>query len=440
MTTLLGFILFFIILALASFFVMSEYVLVRIRSSRLDYLIETGNEKAKTLKKMTIKLDSYLSAIQLGITTTSLGLGWLGESTFRRTSDLLFKNLTISRTLSLTLSVVLSFLVITSIHVIVAELIPKHLAISKTEEIGMKIVKPLNFWYKLMYPFVFVLNRTAKAISKAMGLTTFSESDEHVSEEELRMIMSNSLKSGDINHEEYQFVENVFEFDERLAREIMVPRTDMSVVWADDTLEDIAELIQKDKYTRYPVVDGDKDTVLGIINAKEIFGAYVEAVKNDTSTDFNIHDYLRPMIVVIETLAIKDLLFKMQKERHQIAILVDEYGGTSGIVSMEDIVEEIVGDISDEYETEEVPDYIHLGDGHSRIIGRMLIDDVNEVFGLNLEEESVDTIGGWILNEKYDIQVGEEVTYKNVVFKVIQKDNNSIGAIDVFIQEDRNDI
>lgn len=429
-----GLLLFFIILAVAAFFVMSEFVLVRIRPSRLDYLIDNGNKKAILLKDMTNKLDTYLSATQLGVTITSLGLGWLGDPTFKRMIDSVFSRTTLSDNISTILSFIISFSLLTAIQVIIGELVPKNLAITKTEKLGLKIVRPLNMWYKVMYPFVFILNKSANGISKAMGLTTFSESDDNVSEEELRLIMSESLKSGEINHEEYQFVENVFDFDERMAREIMVPRTDMAVVWTDDTLEDIGKLIQKEKYTRYPVVEGDKDNVLGVINAKEIFGAYVAASQGNTTDTFNLQDYLRPVIMVIETLPIKDLLFKMQKERHQITILVDEYGGTSGLVSMEDIVEEIVGDISDEYESEETPDFIQLDNNHYRLHGRMLTDDVNDVFGLDLDEDTVDTIGGWILNEKYDIKVGEEITYKNTLFKVIQKEKNSIEAIDIFLE------
>lgn len=429
-----GLLLFIIILAVSAFFVMSEFVLVRIRPSRLDYLIENGNKKAVLLKEMTVKLDSYLSATQLGVTITLLAMGWLGNPTFKRIFDILFTKTRIPENVSTLLSFTVSFIILTTLQVIIGELVPKNIAITKTEKLGMKIARPLNVWYKLMYPFVFILNKSANGISKALGLTTFSETDDNVSEEELRLIMSESLKSGEINYEEYQFVENVFDFDERMAREIMVPRTDMAVVWTDDTLEDIGKLIQKEKYTRYPIVEGDKDNILGVINAKEIFGAYVAASQGNTTNAFNLHDYLRPVIMVIETLPIKDLLFKMQKERHQIAILVDEYGGTSGLVSMEDIVEEIVGDISDEYESEETPDFIQLDNHHYRLNGRMLTDDVNDVFGLDLDEDTVDTIGGWILNEKYDIKVGEEITYKDTIFKVIQKEKNSIEAIDVFFE------
>lgn len=204
-----GLLLFFIILAVAAFFVMSEFVLVRIRPSRLDYLIDNGNKKAILLKDMTNKLDTYLSATQLGVTITSLGLGWLGDPTFKRIIDSVFSRTTLSDNISTILSFIISFSLLTAIQVIIGELVPKNLAITKTEKLGLKIARPLNMWYKVMYPFVFILNKSANGISKAMGLTTFSESDDNVSEEELRLIMSESLKSGEINHEEYQFVENV---------------------------------------------------------------------------------------------------------------------------------------------------------------------------------------------------------------------------------------
>ena len=428
-----GLILFFVILFIASFFVMSEYVLVRIRPSRLDFLISNGNKQAQILKNMTVKLDTYLSATQLGVTITSLGLGWLGDPTFKRIFDNLLGNFTLPRQVSTILSFVISFVILTAIQVIIGELVPKNIAITKTEQLGLKLARPLNIWYKVMYPLIFILNKTANGISKGLGFQTFSESDDNVSEEELRMIMSESLKSGEINHEEYQYVENVFDFDERMAREIMVPRTEMAVLWAEDSLEDIAATVQKERYTRYPVVEGDKDNILGTINAKEIFAAYIEAVQTGTTEQFDIHEYVRPAITVFETLPIKELLVKMQKERNQLAILIDEYGGTSGLISIEDIVEEIVGDISDDFETEVRPEFIQLAENHYRISARMLIDEVNEVFGLAIEEDNVDTIGGWILNEKYDIQVGQDIHYKGILFKVIQKEKNSIELIDVFI-------
>jgi len=283
-----------------------------------------------------------------------------------------------------------------------------------------------------MYPLVFVLNSVANGISRRIGLKNISEPEEGVSEEELRIIMGESLKSGEINRDEYQFVENVFAFDDRMSREIMVPRTEMVTVSTSMTLREIAQLVSKERYTRYPVIkDGDKDIVLGIINTKEIFAVYVDAVEAKLSETFSFAEYIRPIISVIETIPIKELLVKMQKERNQIAVLVDEYGGTSGIISMEDIVEEIVGDISDDYEVVGEPEIKKIGDHHYRLSARMLIDDVNDIFGLSIEEEDVDTIGGWMMNQKYDISLGEEIIFNNHTFKVIKTGNGTLEVIDI---------
>ena len=427
-----GLLLFFLILFIASFFVMSEYVLVRIRPSRLDFLVEEGNPQAKLLKNMTVKLDSYLSATQLGVTITSLALGWLGDPTFKRLFDTLFGNLPIPKAIATIMSFVVSFAVLTSIQVIIGELVPKNVALSRTEKMGLRIAKPLNIWYRVMYPLIFVLNKTANGISKAIGMKTIGESDDNVSEEELRLIMSQSLKSGEINREEYQFVENVFNFDERMAREIMVPRTEIVAVDFNMSLSDIANVVQQEKYTRYPVMREDKDSIVGVINTKEVFAAFVEAVQNKDESKFTVTDFVRPVITVIETIPIKELLVKMQKEHNQVAILIDEYGGTSGLVSMEDIVEEIVGDISDDFETKDQPEFIMLGENHYRISARMLIDDVNDLFGLDIDNENVDTMGGWLLDQKYDVKEGEEVEYHGYRFKAIQKEKNSILVIDIF--------
>lgn len=427
-----GMILFFFILLIAALFVMSEFVLVRVRPSRLDFLIEDGNQKAQLLKNMTQKLDTYLSATQLGVTVTSLAIGWLGSPTFGRLFDILFKNFQLPASVSKLASIILSFTVLTFLQVIIGELVPKNIAINNTEKIGLIIARPLQFWFKLMYPIVFVLNTVANKISQAVGVPSKNEFGEGVSEEELRIIMGESLKSGEINRDEYQFVENVFAFDDRMSREIMVPRTEMITVSTDMSLKEISQLVSIERYTRYPVIqDGDKDIVVGILNTKEIFAAYVSAVEDNTPDTFDFSHYIRPVIRVIETVPIKELLVKMQKERNQIAILVDEYGGTSGMLSMEDIVEEIVGDISDDYESVEEPEIKKVGDNHYRVSARMLVDEINELFGLSIEEENVDTLGGWMLNQKYDITEGETLVEGGYSFTVIKSGNSTIEIIDI---------
>ncbi len=328
---------------------------------------------------------------------------------------------------------VLSFIILTFIQVIIGELVPKNIAINNTEKIGLLIARPLQFWFRIMYPIVFILNKLANSISHAIGVPTKSEFGEGVSEEELRIIMGESLKSGEINRDEFQFVENVFAFDDRMSREIMVPRTEMITVSTDMSLKEISQLVSEERYTRYPVIqDGDKDIILGTLNTKEIFAAYVDAVEANQPESFDFSNYIRPIIRVIETIPIKELLVKMQKERNQIAILVDEYGGTSGMLSMEDIVEEIVGDISDDYESIDEPEMKKIGENHYRVSARMLVDEINELFGLSIEEENVDTIGGWMLNEKYDIAEGETLTAGDYSFTVIKSGNSTIEVIDIF--------
>lgn len=431
-----GMIIFFIILAIAALFVMSEFVLVRIRPTRLDFLIENGNKNAILLKKMTKHLDTYLSATQLGVTITSLALGWLGDPTFKKLFDTLFSTIDMPSSVSSILSIIVSFSLLTFVQVIVGELVPKNFAINKTEKIGLLIARPLQVWYRLMYPIVFVLNGVANGISRSFGLKSVSESDESVSEEELRIIMSESLKSGEINRDEYQFVENVFAFDNRMSREIMVPRTEMVTVSTEMSLKEISELVRTERYTRYPVIEnGDKDSVIGVINTKEIFAAYVNYVEAGISEKFNINKYVRPVISVIETIPIKEILVKMQKERNQVAILVDEYGGTSGMISIEDIVEEIVGDINDDYETSEEAEIRKIDDHHYIVSARMLIDEINELFGLSIEEDNVDTIGGWMMNEKYDIQEGDSLVSGDYVFTVIKSAKSTIETIEISHQE-----
>lgn len=429
-------IIFFIILAIAALFVMSEFVLVRIRPTRLDFLIENGNKNAILLKKMTKHLDTYLSATQLGVTITSLALGWLGDPTFKKLFDTLFSTIDMPSSVSSILSIIVSFSLLTFVQVIIGELVPKNFAINKTEKIGLLIARPLQVWYRLMYPIVFVLNGVANGISRSFGLKSVSESDESVSEEELRIIMSESLKSGEINRDEYQFVENVFAFDNRMSREIMVPRTEMVTVSTEMSLKEISELVRTERYTRYPVIEnGDKDSVIGVINTKEIFAAYVNYVEAGISEKFNINKYVRPVISVIETIPIKEILVKMQKERNQVAILVDEYGGTSGMISIEDIVEEIVGDINDDYETSEEAEIRKIDDHHYIVSARMLIDEINELFGLSIEEDNVDTIGGWMMNEKYDIQEGDSLVSGDYVFTVIKSAKSTIETIEISHKE-----
>ncbi|WP_066370497.1 hemolysin family protein [Neobacillus fumarioli] len=417
-----------ILIALTAFFVTSEFAIVKIRSSRIDQLIEEGNSKALSVKKVISNLDEYLSACQLGITITALGLGWIGESTIHRLIEPLFVRLSIPDSATQVLSVAIAFAVITFLHVVVGELAPKSLAIQKAEWITLTVSRPLILFYKIMYPFIWALNGSARVVSGIFGLKPVSENEIVHTEEELLIILSESYKSGEINQSEFKYVNKIFEFDNRIAKEIMVPRTEIVSMSKDDTLKTAFKVIREEKFTRYPIIDGDKDHIIGLVNIKEIM---TDLIGNETASGKTLENYIRPIIRVIETIPIHDLLVKMQKEQMHMAILMDEYGGTSGLVTVEDILEEIVGEIRDEFDMDEIPMIRKMKDHHYIIDSKVLVSEVNDLLGIEIDEEDVDTIGGWILTENYEAKEGDIIHHESYTFKILEMDEHHIKYIEV---------
>jgi CBS domain containing-hemolysin-like protein len=417
-----------ILIALTAFFVASEFAIVKIRSSRIDQLIEEGNSSAIAAKRVTSNLDEYLSACQLGITVTALGLGWIGESTIEHLLGPLFLALEIPESASKILSISIAFASITFLHVVVGELAPKTLAIQKAEWITLTLSRPLIFFYKVMYPFIWVLNGSARIVSRLFGLKPVSENEIAHTEEELRIILSESYKSGEINQSEFKYVNKIFDFDDRIAKEIMVPRTEIVSLSKDETLENVVKIVREERFTRYPVIDGDKDHIIGLVNIKEIM---TDLIGNENMYNQTLEDYIRPIIRVIETIPIHDLLVKMQKDRLHMAVLMDEYGGTSGLVTVEDILEEIVGEIRDEFDNDEIPEIRKIKDYHYIIDSKVLVSEVNDLLGVEIDDEDVDTIGGWILTENYESKEGDVLIHDSFAFKIIEMEEHHIKYIEV---------
>lgn len=417
-----------ILIALTAFFVASEFAIVKIRSSRIDQLIEEGNSKAVPAKKVISNLDEYLSACQLGITITALGLGWIGEKTIKGLLAPLFLEIHIPESVTHLLSVGIAFAAITFLHVVVGELAPKTLAIQKAEWITLTVSRPLIFFYKLMFPVIWVLNGSARIVSGIFGLKPVSENDIAHTEEELRIILSESYKSGEINQSEFKYVNKIFDFDNRIAKEIMVPRTEIVSMSREDTLETFLEVIREEKFTRYPIIDGDKDHIIGLVNIKEIM---TDLIGNEKQSTRSLETYTRPIIRVIETIPIHDLLVKMQKEQMHMAILMDEYGGTSGLVTVEDILEEIVGEIRDEFDMDEIPEIRKIKENHYIIDSKVLVSEVNDLLGLEINDEDVDTIGGWILTENYEAKEGDIIHYEAYSFKILDMEQHHIKYVEV---------
>lgn len=407
----------------------TEFAIVKVRGSRIDQLIGEGKKGAISAKKVVSHLDEYLSACQLGITVTALGLGWLGEPTVEKLLHPVFAALHLNESVTHILSFGIAFALVTFLHVVVGELAPKTAAIQKAEAVTLLFAGPIIWFYKLMYPFIWLLNGSARVVVGIFGLKPASEHEAAHSEEELRILLSESYKSGEINKNELKYVNNIFEFDERTAKEIMVPRTEIVSISIDDTFSDVLNIIKQENYTRYPVVSGDKDNVLGFINAKELLTAKI--MKKNSEDDFKVESFIYPVIRVIESIPIHDLLVKMQKERIHIAILIDEYGGTSGLVTVEDILEEIVGEIRDEFDEDEVPEIRKVKENHFILDGKLLIEDVNNLLGTNLSDEDMDTIGGWFLAQNFDVQMGTEVETEDYLFKVHEIDGHHIHYLEV---------
>jgi CBS domain containing-hemolysin-like protein len=417
-----------VLIALTAFFVASEFAIVKVRSTRIDQLIAEGNRNARAAKRVISNLDEYLSACQLGITITSLGLGWLGEPTVEHLLHPVFERMNLNESVASFLSFAIAFATITFLHVVVGELAPKTLAIQKAETITLLCSRPLIFFYKMMYPFIWALNSSSRVITGLFGLKPASEHEIAHSEEELRLILSESYKSGEIKQSEYKYVNNIFEFDNRIAKEIMVPRTEIVALDKNRSIAEHFETIKQEKYTRYPVIDGDKDHIVGMVNIKEIL---TDCIQNPKATEKKLDDYIRPIIQVIESIPIHDLLVKMQRERVHMAILVDEYGGTAGLVTVEDILEEIVGEIQDEFDIDEVP-MIRKVNEHTTIVdGKVLIEDVNDLLGTDIDDTDVDTIGGWILTEKFDIQQGDTLSYGDYEFKVLKMEGRHVQLVEI---------
>ncbi|MFF2795083.1 hemolysin family protein [Lysinibacillus xylanilyticus] len=429
METILNLSIFTILLALTGFFVATEFAIVKVRSSRLDQLIAEGNKRAISAKYVVNHLDEYLSACQLGITVTALGIGMVGEKTFEFMLHPFFNLIGISDKYMTIFTIGSAFALATFLHVVVGELAPKTAAIQKAETITLRFAKPIMLFYKAMYPFIWFLNGSARVLVGLFGMKPASEHELSHTEEELRLLLSESFESGEINKTELKFVNNVFEFDERIAREIMVPRTEIVGIEKNESFTNMIHFIAAEKYTRYPVYDGDRDNILGFINVKELFThGLLEQLTDDSLI---LEDFINPVIRVIETIPIQELLVRMQKERIHMAILMDEYGGTSGLVTVEDILEEIVGEIRDEFDDDEIAEIRKVSDNHYILNAKMLIGDVEKLLNVTLEAEEVETIGGWFLTVNNGIRATKNIELAPYIFSIYEQQGHRIHYIEV---------
>ncbi|PTM59731.1 hemolysin family protein [Desmospora activa] len=410
---------------LNGFFVAAEFAIVKARATRITTLKDEGNRKAKVADKVIKKMDAYLSATQLGITLASLGLGWVGEPAISHLIvEPLLKSLpfAVPAWLVSTLSFAIAFAIITFLHIVLGEMAPKSLAIRRAEATTLWTATPLDWFYKIFYPFIYVLNGAANRILQWVGVEMVPEHQQAHTEEEIRMLVAQSHKSGIIDQTELSLFDNIFEFSDRVAREIMVPRIDMISLYTDDTFSDNLKTIQSSRHTRFPLCHEDKDNIIGIVHIRHVYERLLNGEKPE------LEKLARPAVQVPETMEIMEVLRTLQKKRTEVAIVVDEYGGTAGLVTTEDIIEEIFGEIQDEFDDER-PFFQKSGQKTS-IDARLLIEEINDHFGTDIEDPDNDTIGGWVFSRLQEVpQVGDEVIYDDFKFTVEEIDQRSVTRL-----------
>ncbi|WP_151736368.1 hemolysin family protein [Paenibacillus tengchongensis] len=412
--------LILLLVLLNGFFVSVEYAMVKVRSVRIDTLIEEGSKRAVSARQIVNNLDGYLSACQLGITLASLALGWLGAPAIAALTGPALESLGLGTATVNVLSLILALVLITVMHIVLGELAPKTMAVNKAESVLLLTSGAINLFYRLMYPFIWIVNGLAGGLLRFFRLAPASELATAHTEEEIRIIMQESNKNGLIDNTEMALVDNIFEFADTMAREIMIPRTEMICLNNHLSAEENLEIAFEGMRTRYPVCDGDKDHILGFIHIKDLI--------RDNSPRFG--DLIRPILTVPESIQISALLKVMQRAKTQIAILIDEYGGTSGLVTLEDIMEEIVGEIQDEFD-EERPGIEKLGADEYSVDGLMLIEEINGKLGLHMDTDDYDTIGGWLYSrlEGGPPQKDQTVEFDGHLFVVEETENKRISRI-----------
>lgn len=427
-SSILNIILLIVFLGLTAFFVAAEFAVVKIRKSRIDQLIVEGNKKAVIAKKVASDLDYYLSACQLGITITAIGLGAFTKPYVKQLMYPVFEWLNTPDTVMNVLSYGISLAIVSYLHVVIGEMAPKTLAIQFSEKMTLLLAPSLYYFGKVMYPFIKALNGTSRLLLRAVGVKSASE-DQAYSEEELKIIMAQSFHGGEIDKEELEYMENVFAFDEHVVKDVMVPRTEIVTIDRDMETKQIVSILDEHRYTRYPVVkENDKDKIIGFVNANKLLSHIV------TKRQTNLADFVRPIPFVFEQTPIQAALLKMQEERVHIAVVIDEYGGTAGVLTMEDILEELVGEIRDEFDEDEVDEIRKTGENEYIINSRVLLEDLEDRFGIEFDDsEEIDTIGGWALQAGLAIEAevtqGIEIQQGNHVWVIGEVDKYQIKEV-----------
>ncbi|KAA5548656.1 hemolysin family protein [Adhaeribacter rhizoryzae] len=420
---------------LNGFFVAAEFAIVKVRASQVELRAQAGSQLAKVALVMINNLDAYLSATQLGITLASLGLGWIGESVV---SEIIINIMHAfgfagGEELAHKIALPVSFAVITILHIVFGELAPKSLAIQRPESTSLALSLPLRFFYIIFSPAIWFLNGFSNLILRGIGITPMHGAEVH-SSEELRLIFEQSKESGAMQDSQHELIENVFEFNDRMVKQIMVPRTKLAALDIDSSEDKILDMVFKEGYSRIPVYKETIDNIVGILYVKDLL------IVIRRGEPINLEKLIRPAYFVPETKKINRLLQHFQRSHLHMAIVSDEFGGVSGIVTMEDIMEELVGEIQDEYD-EEVPIVEKISEFQFKVNTAASILDVNDYLPYPLPEgEDYETVGG-LINVIYGTipEINDTAVYNEYEFKVLEKSQRNIERVLLTVTEDKKD-
>ncbi|HKV34546.1 MAG TPA: hemolysin family protein [Pyrinomonadaceae bacterium] len=424
--------LFSVLLLVAAngFFVAAEFALVSVRSSRIETLAAAGSRSAKRLLDLLKNLNSYLSACQLGITLASLALGWVGEPAIARLLEGPLAG-RLSEAWLHTVSFLIAFSIITSLHIVLGEQAPKLMGLALAEKVALAIALPLQVFYKIASLPIRALDWASVRTVQLVGIKTTAEHASTYTEEELRRLVDISRESGHLRAEERRLIHRVFEFSDTLVREAMVPRTEMAAIPNTCSVKEITKAFEQHRYSRLPVYRESLDDVIGFIHSKDVMPYLLHPEK------FKLEDVLQPPLYVVDTARLEHVLRQMQKAKMHFGFVVDEHGGLEGIITLEDLLEEIVGDISDEHD-EEVNEQITEVDPHTFVLaGGLAVRDLNRRLKITVpESETYTTIGGFLMTEAgHVLMPGEVVTYDGLVFHVERVEKRRVMRVKLEILE-----
>jgi putative hemolysin len=420
--------LIFFLIGANAFFAASEMAIVSVRQARIKPLIDDGNKSAILVSKFLEEPSKLLSTIQIGITFAGFLASAIGAQSLSSSFAVYLKNLNmpIISASSTVIATVTVTAIIGFFTIVLGELVPKRLALEKSDKIALAVAKPIRILFTIASPAVRMLAFMTNVIAKLLGGSNDFDNSQ-ITEEEIRMMINVGEEKGIFQQTETNMINSIFEFDNTAAKEVMTPRTHIVAVNIDATVDEILEIVIEESFSRIPVYENSIDNVIGLLYVKDLFAL----IRKSTEWEISLKDLIRPAYFVPEYKKIDELFKEMQKSKTHIAIVIDEYGGTAGLITIEDLLEEIVGNIFDEYD-DVVLEYEQIDEDTYLVDGLLGINEINDIMHLDLPEEEFDTISGMILSLSGKMpEVGEEVEYEDVSFRIEEVDDKRISKIKI---------